>query len=350
MADETQVPEGGLGQIIEGPPAAVTQEQGKVQQFFTDPKNLATMLVLATALSQPKGNRSGLGHGLRSATGALAFRGGLDQELTEQEQQATEAASVVSDRTSAATHRTRTAAAADERNRLEGERIEITDENQDLDRASRERIAATNRTEITPRPMTLQDAITAGQKEAADAYVAWIASGQFGPPPDENAIMSRHMRNFELIRNNQLPQFEATPTADGTVPRAEELAPPRRSAKNLSGAVRKFGSELGFQPGEQVDANEVDRRLTEVLNEKIAGITTAQEARRFRSENRQYLSLDQKVQLEQLEKQLKGEDPDIIAIPSIAQSKVEAEASARTKERQEAQSKADAPHGGRTKF
>lgn len=77
MPHENQVPEGAVGTAIQGPP----EEQGKMKQFFTDPKNLATMLVLATALTQPKGNRSGLGHGLRSATGALAFRGGLDQEL-----------------------------------------------------------------------------------------------------------------------------------------------------------------------------------------------------------------------------------------------------------------------------
>jgi len=56
--------------------------QGKIQQFFTDPKNLATLLVLGTALAQPRNpDQTSLAHALRSGTGALAFRGGLDRDI-----------------------------------------------------------------------------------------------------------------------------------------------------------------------------------------------------------------------------------------------------------------------------
>ncbi len=88
-----QVPEGAVGAAIED------EGPGKIKEFFTNPANLATLLVLGTALSkQKKPGQSGLNQALTSGVGALAFRGGLTQGVRSQREEATEAASVVTGR------------------------------------------------------------------------------------------------------------------------------------------------------------------------------------------------------------------------------------------------------------
>lgn len=73
---EAGVPIGAIGETIDA------EVPSKLRTFFTDPKNLATTLVLAAALTSPrrKGQTS-INKTLQSGVGALAFRGGLDKEL-----------------------------------------------------------------------------------------------------------------------------------------------------------------------------------------------------------------------------------------------------------------------------
>lgn len=88
-----QVPEGAVGAAIED------EGPGKIKEFFTNPANLATLLVLGTALSkQRKPGQSGLNQALTSGVGALAFRGGLTQGVRAQGEASAEAASVVTGR------------------------------------------------------------------------------------------------------------------------------------------------------------------------------------------------------------------------------------------------------------
>lgn len=77
----------------------MAEEQSRVREFFTDPKNLATAFVLAAALAQPRqGDRGAFGTLAQRAVGALGFRGGMETGIAQQERQRTLDAQAEADR------------------------------------------------------------------------------------------------------------------------------------------------------------------------------------------------------------------------------------------------------------
>ena len=73
---QEEIPIGAIGETIDA------EVPSKLRTFFTDPKNLATTLVLAAAMTSPRRKgQSSLNKGLQSGVQSLAFRGGLDKEL-----------------------------------------------------------------------------------------------------------------------------------------------------------------------------------------------------------------------------------------------------------------------------
>lgn len=180
------VPEGAIGATIDD------EQPSKAKQFFTDPQNLATMLVLASALAQPRrGGRTPLAHTLRAGTGALAFRGGLGQSIEASEQVASEAASVVQ-------AREEQARLSEERNVIAGEQVEATERGQDIratesaaDRASREAIEAARIGRLpTPQEQLENELLKIGVEGFYKAYSDYLLSGSPGSPPDPKAMIA----------------------------------------------------------------------------------------------------------------------------------------------------------------
>ncbi len=140
IQEAREVPNGAVGAAIED------EEPGRIKQFFTNPANLATLLVLGTALSKKKGaGQSGLNQLLSAGTGALAFRGGLTQEVRSQAEESTEAASVVTSRESTAANQRGQVSAVREATLQRGvdvqSQIRSAEELAAEDIASRERLA-----------------------------------------------------------------------------------------------------------------------------------------------------------------------------------------------------------------
>lgn len=166
-----------IGHIIDG---EEQQQQGKAKEFFTDPKNLATMLVLGAALAAPRRpGYSPLAHTLRSGVGALGFRGGIEKGLDRQEAERAEAQSVQA-------HRTAEEAAAAERNRVGLLGVQA----QNAATAGQALQATANRdlqAELELQRMKMDADLKKYQIASAgyqDAVNNWILGGQVGPPPN----------------------------------------------------------------------------------------------------------------------------------------------------------------------
>jgi len=188
-----EVPEGAIGATIDN------EQPSRAKQFFTDPKNLATMLVLASALAQPRrGGRTPLAHGLRGGVGALAFRGGLDQQIHQQSQKDAEQRSVAQSRTDAATGQAAQVAATERR----------TDVTQDISEAGIESREGISEAEIEAGKFALQPqaggnfierATLQAQKEFTDAQIKWVAFGRQGPPPEFGTFLLNAMQGAAMI-------------------------------------------------------------------------------------------------------------------------------------------------------
>ena len=222
-----QVPIGGIGNAIED------EGPGKAKQFFTDPKNLATMLVLAAALTQPKtGGRSGLAHGLRAGVGALGFRGGLEQELTAQQQEATEAESVIGARESTAGF---------QQSQLDLGREELDVERQgqaydvqqgELGRQSAERIAGVQAGSNTELRM-----LEGATKAYSDAAISAASLGQ--PAPDFGEFMQQYLASASFFGVPGAPRVEYIPDPGvETVPTPEEVRAQKIAATEAARAER----------------------------------------------------------------------------------------------------------------
>ena len=220
----TQVPEVPLGAIGE----TIDDEQpSKAKQFFTDPKNLSTMLVLASMLAQPRrGGRTPLAHGLRSGVGALAFRGGLNQQIQEQANKNAEAQSITTARVAQAKGAEAQVAATTGRTetleRISG--AEITSE-EEIARLDRE---AGKFTPTAPAGGAfIERATLQAQKEFTDAMLSWEALGRQGPMPEYGSFLLRAMQGAALIGQGLPGQLDFVPALElPTSPDDEIVAPP----------------------------------------------------------------------------------------------------------------------------
>jgi hypothetical protein len=207
----TQVPEvpiGAIGATIDN------EEPSKARKFFTDPKNLATMLVLASALAQPRrGGRSPLAHGLRGGVGALAFRGGLDKAIHEQSQEDAEQLSVATSRTAAAETATAQVAATTGRTEaLEGISGAEIESREGISEAE---IAAGKFAKTPPAGGNfLERATLQAQKEYTDAILNWEALGRPGPMPEYGSFLLRAMQGAALIGVGPPGQLDFIPQVE----------------------------------------------------------------------------------------------------------------------------------------
>lgn len=173
---------------------------GKVKQFFTDPKNIATMLVLASALAQPRrGNRTPVAHALRGGVGALAFRGNLDQQIALQEATDREQQGIAESRVAAATTDAAAVAAQNRRTTVGAETAALGIEAEKT--LQEERIAAGQFARTPPAGGTFAEKIyLAALKSQADSVNAWEANGRPGPRPVfEDALRDAAMAEAAVI-------------------------------------------------------------------------------------------------------------------------------------------------------
>jgi len=352
MTDD--VKDGAVGAAIQGPPA--NEDPSKLKQFFTDPKNLATMLVLGSALAQNRRGQSFGAHLGKAATGSLAFRGGLDKGIEDRQQAELEAESVQGRRASQTANEEARIGVEQDRNRITEENYGVLDENADLDRASRERVAGIQRTAITPAPLTLEQVYSSARKDISDAYAAWYAGGQFGPAPDENQILTRHLQMWDMQQRGITVDFEPLPGAGGetTVEPAESLPTRTISAATRNRVIRNRETfeMLGFQPGQQTTTQEVDQAINSydegIRRRAEAGQISPEEARELRMGPNRFLLINPatRAALQRIEQ---GKT-DAVLIPTEDQLTENQLAATERRERAEAQTAADQPHGGRTKF
>ena len=221
-----EVPEGAIG-------AAIADEQpSKAKQFFSDPKNLATMLVLASALAQPRrSGRSVAAHALRGGVGALAFRGGLDRAIHEQAQKDAEQRSIAEARAAQAGTEAAAVTATERRTTVTAETAE----------AGRESAAELQALRIEagqhaqPPSKFVEQAILQAQKDHSDAILQWQVTRQ-GPMPEYGPFLLRAMQGaallggapsgLEFLPDVTLPDTEAEVVVPGGVPEPGAAPPP----------------------------------------------------------------------------------------------------------------------------
>lgn len=227
----------------------------RAKTFFSNPKNLATMLVLASAIAQPKQRgQSNLAHALRGGVGALGFRGGLDDQIHQQQQLDAEQASVANARVEAATSdaqraRAATAGVVAQREATTQRGASSAAETAQRAASSAAQTAATvgataqrgasSAAEITSAEAINQAQIDAGrfdpntpaggtflersmlqaEKSYTDAYTAWVGFGSQGPPPQRQDFILAALQSAAVL--GQSPpgmdlQFEPTAVPEDT--------------------------------------------------------------------------------------------------------------------------------------
>ncbi len=247
----------GIGETIDN------EEPSRAKEFFTDPKNLATMLVLASALAQPRrGGRSALGHTLRGGVGALAFRGGLDQAIHTQAQADAEQASVAEARAKTAT----TGAAAVEATRertvsvagTAGAKLESEEEREAA------ALAAGKYAKTPPAGGNFAErAVLQAQKDFSDAMLNWVGTGRQGEPPEYGTFLLQAMQGAALLGGapgaldfvpDAKEKIEGELTIPGGVTTPEPVRPP--SARELSKEGRSSVAQHFIGKGVMDDALE----------------------------------------------------------------------------------------------
>ncbi len=267
----TQPETPGIGETIDN------ENPSKLKTFFTDPKNLATMLVLASAMAQPRqGGRTPLAHTLRGGVGALAFRGGLDQAIHQQAQTDAEQASIAEARAKQASAATGAVAATRERTVSVAETAEEKLESEEEREAAA--LAAGKYAKTPPAGGTFPErAVLQAQKDFSDAMLNWVGLGKEGPPPQYGTYLLRAMQGAALMGTlgpDQLEfleklttQTEGELTIPGGVTTPEPVKPPRPpSAKELSKEGRSSVAQHFIGKGVMDDALEAKllrRRIPE---------------------------------------------------------------------------------------
>lgn len=218
MADPITDPS--IGAAIDGEDQ---KEQSKAGKFFTDPKNLATMLVMGAALAQNRRGQSFGAHLGKAAVGGLGFRGGLETELDAQKARKAEAGSVQEDRLA-------DQASDKERNRVFAEQNDITrlSEAYDVQQGQLDRDNALAIARMQANAMTAgrkESLLNTLMKSASDAYMAALSDPlNQGKPVDPNQYFGMPFFVASLLDPEALPEgvfagFEATapPAAETTL-------------------------------------------------------------------------------------------------------------------------------------
>ena len=271
-----EIPSGAIG-------AAIDNEQpSRAKQFFSDPKNLATMLVLASAMAQPRRDqRSVLAHVLRGGVGALAFRGGLDQAIQEQAQTDAEQKSIAEARVNRATTEAAAVTATERRTTVQAGTAEAGLESQA--ELQEKRIEAG---QFDPTPVAggtfPERAVLQAQKDHSDAMLNWIALGRQGPAPDYGTYLLRAMQGaallggtpggLEFLPDNIVPDTEAEAVIPGGVPGPGEEPPPPSPTSPGEGAVvtRKeppFAAHVPVERRQKVANQKLRRDLPETFRD-----------------------------------------------------------------------------------
>ncbi|KKN28920.1 hypothetical protein LCGC14_0849410 [marine sediment metagenome] len=231
----------GIGETIDN------EEPSRLKSFVTDPKNLATMLVLASAMAQPRrSGRSALAHTLRGGVGALAFRGGLDKAMHEQSQADAEQASVAEARAREADTEAAAVAATEQRTGVVAETAEAGRES--AEELQAKRLEAGQFAKSPPAGGTFAEkAVLQAQKDFSDAMLNWVGVGRQGEPPEYGTFLLRAMQGAALLGGVQgQVDFAATPeptaegelTIPGPVPTPEPRQPsPREASKEGRSSV-----------------------------------------------------------------------------------------------------------------
>lgn len=198
---DSNTPPGAHGPPVEtGAIGAAIDDEGpsKTQQFFTDPKNLATMLVLASALAQPRRQgRSSLAHALRAGTGALAFRGSVEQGIHEQRQTDLEQQGVAEARVAKIASDQGTINAANRRTGAQA--LAAREGIESAESISEAEIAAGKYEKAPPAAGTfLEKAMLQAQKEYSDAYLSWVSLGSRGAQPKYEEYILRAMQTAAM--------------------------------------------------------------------------------------------------------------------------------------------------------
>lgn len=224
-----------IGQAIEG---TGQQQESKMKSFFTDPRNLATMLVLGAALSQPRGrDQTALAHTLKSGVGALGFRGGLDQVMQDRQQTAGKQEADIGFQENQIRIR-------DEDQDIEVQRNAQQVQQSELDRRSREKIAAmpgrTAQNPIEDRVAGIASKMYSDAMTQHASMVAMYGPEAAGPAPMFEEYLASTIKMYETLGVQGLPQvtFVPLPEPGETTPEVEVVEEPTSQPVPLPPGVR----------------------------------------------------------------------------------------------------------------
>lgn len=255
---QAQEPTTSIGQTIDD------QQPSRAKEFFKNPKNLATMLVLASALAQPKQRgQSNIAHILRGGVGSLAFRGGLDKQIHQQAQLDLEQQDVALARVRAADAQVEQASAATERNVVAREGIEADVGVAEAGITSQEKIsqAKIDAGQFDKAPPAsgpfFEKAMIQAQKDHSDAVLNYIGMGSKGERPSFGPFLLQAMQSAALVGGLSPKQLEFF----------EELTPPPTDKEE---EIDTGGGDEDVDVVEPVAPTERDTRPSLVANKNFA--------------------------------------------------------------------------------
>ena len=312
---QNDTPLGAVGSAIQGPDEPKAQDSGKLKEFFTDPKNLATMLVLGAALTQPRrGGRKPIAHALKSGAGALAFRGGLDANLEasaakrrkEESDQEYRDDQVASDReqnrlreqqigatnTSTQARLTSDLAGIRSRETLTQKEIDANQTIQNQRNAIAEKKNAVKGMQFNPAEAAVDTA-----KVYSDMLVEWNAGGQQGVRPTERDALERLIPVWNILGLKGAPTMKVEGgLGDGEV---EEIpAPSSTTTEKVLSRTATPNQQRAFHEANQREHNRAGRSYAASIIKKGV-ITDATEAAALRKRVPEWKDLSDSALLDQ---------------------------------------------------